>query len=175
MKSGFTWAIAGRSLERLSKQKNKLIEKKQEMKDLGIIVVESSDHKKLKEMCKRTKVVITCVSPYDLYGDPLLYACAKEGTDYIDVTGDHEWVAKSTKKFGEQAKKSGARIINQCGWDSIPYEYLVYEATNKLKSCYDDELKRIDVYLNLTGHFSGGSFLSMVRGIDLKIRASMHT
>ena len=171
MKGEFKWAIAGRSLERLKILKSELTEIKNEMKDLEIIIVDSSDQDSIEEMCKKTKVVIACVGPFEEYGTPLVYACAKQGTDYVDITGEFTWVAKVAKMYAEQAKKSGARIVNQCGWDSVPYEQLTYECSKKLNKNYNQSLERIDIYNEFVGELSGGTFLTARNGFDKKLRS----
>ena len=36
---------------------------------------------------KRTRVVVSTVGPFALYGTALVEACAKNGVDYVDITG----------------------------------------------------------------------------------------
>ena len=36
--------------------------------------------------------MITTVGPYIRYGEPLVAACATAGTDYVDLTGEPEFV-----------------------------------------------------------------------------------
>ena len=43
-------------------------------------------------MAESTRVVITTVGPYINYGEPLVAACAAAGTDYVDLTGEPEFV-----------------------------------------------------------------------------------
>lgn len=39
-------------------------------------------------MAQTTKVVLNCVGPYRLYGEPVVQACVVAGTDYLDVCGE---------------------------------------------------------------------------------------
>jgi len=43
-------------------------------------------------MTARTKVVISTVGPFIHYGEPLVDACIKEGTHYVDSTGESPFV-----------------------------------------------------------------------------------
>ncbi len=66
--------------------------------------------------------MITTVGPYIHYGEPLVAACAAAGTDYVDLTGEPEFVDRMWLGYHEQAKRSGARLVHSCGFDSIPYD-----------------------------------------------------
>ena len=64
-----------------------------------------------------TKVVITTVGPYILYGEPLVAACAAAGTDYVDLTGEPEfvdrmWLAASRAGRAERARGSCTRAAS---------------------------------------------------------------
>src|SRR5205807_225444 len=62
------------------------------------------------------------VGPYIRYGEPLVAACAAAGTDYVDLTGEPEFVDRMWLGYQEQAVATGARIVHSCGFDSIPYD-----------------------------------------------------
>jgi saccharopine dehydrogenase-like NADP-dependent oxidoreductase len=34
------------------------------------------------------RLVIACVGPFRLYGEPVFKACAEAGTDYVDICGE---------------------------------------------------------------------------------------
>lgn len=79
------WAIAGRSESKLSTLKQSLGKGAGE---LPMIVADAGDESALKAMCDQTRVVISTVGPYALYGEPLVKICAETGTDYCDLTGE---------------------------------------------------------------------------------------
>jgi short subunit dehydrogenase-like uncharacterized protein len=111
------WAIAGRDAKKLATVKQKLSshldEKTAEEPD--IILADACDQQSLQKMTSQTRVVITTVGPYALHGEPLIAACVKTSTDYVDITGETIWVAKMIAKYEEQAAKSGAIITNTAG------------------------------------------------------------
>ena len=86
------------------------------------IVADAADPASLKAMVEQAKVVITTVGPYQLYGEPLLAACVAAGTDYADLCGEPVWMRQMIDKYGEDAKRSGARICFSSGFDSIPFD-----------------------------------------------------
>ncbi len=125
------WAMAGRSLEKLAEVRDAI----GAAKDIPLIAADSDDSLALKAMCERARVIITTVGPYQLYGPKLVAACAETGTDYVDLCGEPAWMREMIDAHDETAKKSGARIVFSCGFDSIPFDlgvwYLQQEAVKK--------------------------------------------
>ena len=72
-----SWAIAGRSKDKLQTLKNELGE---DFSKLNIFVCDAFDTQKLNKLCESTKVIATTVGPYALYGEALIKACANIGT-----------------------------------------------------------------------------------------------
>ena len=85
-----------------------------------LVVADADSAEELGAMAARTRVVCTTVGPYLRYGEKLVAACADQGTDYVDLTGEVPFVRTTIDKFDESAKNSGARIVHACGFDSVP-------------------------------------------------------
>ena len=130
-----TWAIAGRDEEKLNELQSKLASK------VDIIIANSDDAASLDKMTKQTQVIISTVGPYLKYGEPLIKSCAENGTDYVDLTGEAIFIKDMMDKYQDTAKQSGARIVNSCGFDSIPSDLGVYftqqQAEEKFSSTCD--------------------------------------
>ena len=75
---------------------------------------------------RRYRTVASTVGPYALYGEPLVRACVEAGTDYCDLTGEPQWIRRMLQKYEAAARKSGARIVHCCGFDSIPSDLGVH-------------------------------------------------
>lgn len=112
------WAMAGRSLAKLAEVRD-LIGAGEET---PLIVADASDPASLDAMAESTKVVLTTVGPYQLYGAPLVAACVKAGTAYADLCGEPGWMREMIDEHQDAAKASGARITFSCGFDSIPFD-----------------------------------------------------
>ena len=117
-----SWAMAGRSVTKLESVRDEM----RISKEIKLIVADSSDPKSLEAMASRTKSLCTTVGPYQLYGDSLLEACVKEGTDYVDLSGEPPWMVDTIDKYNDLSRASGARIVHSCGFDSIPFDLGVY-------------------------------------------------
>ena len=63
---------------------------------------------------------MTTVGPYRLYGSKLVAACARAGVHCCDLTGESPWVKDMIDKHHAEAKRTGAKIVPSCGFDSIP-------------------------------------------------------
>ena len=116
------WAMSGRSLEKLQAVRDEI----GAPADTPLIVADAADPASLNAMVMRTKSVVTTVGPYQLYGEPLVAACADAGTDYLDLSGEPAWMAQMLPLYDAAARASGARILFSCGFDSIPFELGVF-------------------------------------------------
>ena len=152
------WAMAGRS-------EDKLTEIRDEIGAPGttpMIVADASDPASLEAMCKRTKVVLTTVGPYQLYGDALVEACVKTGTDYADLCGEPGWMREQIDKHHQTAKANGARICFSSGFDSIPFDLGVLMLQKEAKKRYGSPAPRVKGRVRaMQGTFSGGTAASL--------------
>src|SRR5205807_5280393 len=101
--------------------------------------------------------------PYVLFGDALVAACAAAGTDYLDLTGEPEFVNTSYVRHHEAAVASGARIVHAAGFDSIPHDLGVYFTVAQLPA---DVALRIAGYVRVNAAFSGGTFHSALTAMS---------
>ncbi len=154
--SNVTWAIAGRDEEKLNELQSKLESK------VDIIIANSKDSASLDEMTKQTKVIISTVGPYLKYGEPLIKSCAENGTDYVDLTGEAIFIKDMMDKYQDTAKQSGARIVNSCGFDSIPSDLGVYFTQTKAEEKFGEACNVIHMRVKAAkGGISGGTIASM--------------
>ena len=64
----------------------------------------------LDALAKKTKLLISTVGPYHLYGTPVVEACAINGTHYLDVTGESAWVYDIVRQYHDLAQRTGAIV-----------------------------------------------------------------
>ena len=148
---GLRWALAGRSLDKLEQVRESL------GLDLELIVVDAADEAALADVVRRTKVVVTTVGPYQRLGGPLVAACAAAGTDYVDLTGEPEFVDLTYVEQHAVAAASGARIVHACGFDSIPHDLGAYFTIQQLEATGPVTMRGV---VRASGTFSGGTFHS---------------
>jgi short subunit dehydrogenase-like uncharacterized protein len=153
------WAIAGRSQNKLNELKISLGTAGEA---LDTLVADAADEDSLHSLCLSTRVIISTVGPYALYGEPLVKVCVALGTDYCDLTGEVQWIANMLERYEDEAKKSGARIVNSCGFDSVPSDLGVYFLQHHAKQKFGQTCSSIKMRVKkMKGAASGGTVASM--------------
>ena len=150
------WAIAGRD-------KKKLINVRDEIADenIPIIIADSFDEMSLTKMTQKTKVICSTVGPYSKYGSLLVKSCIKTNTHYCDLAGEAQWIRKIIDTYHQEAKNKKIRIVNSCGFDSIPSDMGVYFIHKNLPDV-NIKLDKISMRLSgFKGSLSGGTYASM--------------
>lgn len=163
------WAIAARSAARLEELKREL---GPAAATLPVIVADAADVAGLRALVARTRVVVSTVGPYALYGEPLVQVCAETGTDYCDLTGEVQWIRRMIERYEPAARASGARIVHCCGFDSIPSDlgvfFLQQEARRRWGRPADVVKMRVRA---MRGGFSGGTAASLLN-VAKEVRAN---
>ena len=152
------WAIAGRNKDKLSSVKKDLNLNER----VSIIEVDSTNKDSLDSMTSSAKCILTTVGPYQLYGSSLVQSCSVNGTDYVDLTGEPGWMYEMINAHQDTAKKSGARIVFSCGFDSIPFDLGVYFVQQAAQEKYGKPAKHVRGRVKaMNGEFSGGTIASL--------------
>jgi short subunit dehydrogenase-like uncharacterized protein len=144
------WALVGRNRTKL----DAVVARLAAASDAG-------DRAAMNEVAGSTRVIITTVGPYALYGGPLVAACAAAGTDYCDLTGEPEFVDRTWVDHNAEAERTGARIVHCCGFDSIPHDLGAYFTVQQLP---EGVPLTVNGYVKSNARFSGGTFHSAVNG-----------
>ena len=137
----FKWAISGRNKQKLEKLRGKLrkefksevdalsketanaassANKQEYIANLPIIIADVTNEESLKAMLTSTRLVISCIGPYRLVGEKVLQLCALNGTHYVDICGEPDFMERCAFKYYSAAESTGALIVSACGFDSVP-------------------------------------------------------
>ncbi len=116
------FSIAGRSKQKLH---DVLVETCKELENetfmaTPMLICNVDDETDMKRLAREAKVVLNCVGPYRHFGEQVVKACVEAGCDYVDITGEPEFIERMEAKYHETAKATGALIVSTCGFDSIP-------------------------------------------------------
>ncbi len=152
------WAMAGRNEEKLRAVRDEI----GLPEDTPFVVANSDDTQSMQAMVDSARVVLTTVGPYQMYGSELVGLCAKSGTDYVDLCGESVWMRHMIDAYEQDAKKSGARIVFSCGFDSIPSDLGIF----KLQSLAIEKTGKPATHVSgrvrkMKGTFSGGTAASL--------------
>src|SRR5262249_35653993 len=101
----------------------------------------------------------TTVGPYSHYGEPLVAACAAAGTDYVDLTGEPEFVDRMWIAYHAEAERTGARLVHSCGFDSIPYDLGVLYTVGQMPAGVP---LKVQGFVRAKPAISGGTFHSTI-------------
>jgi short subunit dehydrogenase-like uncharacterized protein len=157
--NGCRWAIAGRAREKLLAVRARLAEINPLCADLELLIADVTDRDSLRAVAARARVVVSTVGPYLRYGEPLVAACAAAGTDYLDLTGEPEFVDRMYLAHHETALKTGARLVHSAGFDSIPYDIGALFTVGHLP---EDVPIRLQGFVSASASFSGGTYHSAI-------------
>lgn len=157
-------ALAGRSADRLTAVRAEL---GPAAADWVIIVADADDTAALAAMAASTRVVATMVGPYARYGLPLVEACARAGTDYVDLAGELLFVRDSIDRYHDVARDNGVRIVHSCGFDSVPSDLGVQLTADAAARDDAGELAWATLVVrSVSGGFSGGTLASLIGQVD---------
>ncbi|MBC2900462.1 saccharopine dehydrogenase family protein [Streptomyces cupreus] len=150
---GLRWAVAGRDEGKLERLRERL----PGGENVGVLRADVADAASLRELARHARVVATTVGPYVMYGEELVAACADSGTDYLDLSGEPEFVDLMYVRHDARARETGARLIHAAGFDSVPHDLGVYFTVRQLP---EGVPLTVDGFVTASAMFSGGTFAS---------------
>ncbi|WP_454084427.1 saccharopine dehydrogenase family protein [Georgenia sp. Marseille-Q6866] len=156
--------LAGRSRERLEQVRD----------GLGpvaaawpVVVADAEDDAALAELAASTRVVVTTVGPYSRHGMPLARACAEAGTHYADLAGEVLFIHETSQRLHETARRTGARIVHSCGFDSVPSDLGALLTAERARADGAGELLATTLAVrSASGGVSGGTIDSLRIQVD---------
>ncbi|GJT82598.1 probable mitochondrial saccharopine dehydrogenase-like oxidoreductase [Tanacetum coccineum] len=115
-----TLALAGRNPSKLTQALNWA--HPSYPNNIPIITADISDPLSLTQMASQAKVVLNCVGPFRLYGEKVVKACVESGCDYLDISGEPEFMERMEAVYNDKAAADGSLVVSACGFDSVPAE-----------------------------------------------------
>ncbi len=163
---GLRFGIGGRSQQKLEAVRDGLPDPNG---TIGILVGDSLDPAAMTNVAARSRVVVSTVGPFALYGSELVAACVVNGTQYCDLTAEPQWMRAMIDAHGAHAIETGARIVHSCGHDSIPSDLGVQFLQEAADERFGRPCNRIATRITrMTGGFSGGTAASFLNAMRLR-------
>ncbi|MEV6367599.1 saccharopine dehydrogenase NADP-binding domain-containing protein [Micromonospora musae] len=154
---GLRWALAGRNPDRLAAVRDRLTAIDPTLAELPLLTADTTDPRTLRALAEQTRVVASTVGPFIRHGEPLVAAAATAGTDYLDITGEPEFVDLMYLRHHAEAVRTGSRLVHACGFDSIPHDLGAWFTVRQLPS---DAPITVDGFVRAGGRFSAGTYHS---------------
>jgi short subunit dehydrogenase-like uncharacterized protein len=158
---GLSWALVGRNRGKLEAVRARLAKASPDAPVPDLLEADAADRAALAKVAESARVVITTVGPYALYGEPIVAACAAAGTDYVDLTGEPEFVDRTWVAHHAEAERTGARLVHCCGFDSIPHDLGAYFTVQQLP---EGVPLKVNGYVRSDASYSGGTYHSAING-----------
>lgn len=143
------WAIVGRDQKKLTALADSL-----SIGPSDIIVTSNAEG--IDRAASSSRVALSTAGPFALYGTPLVEACVRNGTSYVDINGEIGWHREMIDRFDKAARAADATLVPSCGFDSIPSDLGAQWMAERLGG----NARRIRCYAALRGGFSGGTVAS---------------
>ncbi|KAL0090409.1 saccharopine dehydrogenase [Phycomyces blakesleeanus] len=130
----FQWAVGGRDFQRLEEVVDDISQKypNSSLPRPSVIVADVVRRESVDEMTRQSKVVLNAVGPFRYMGEYVVRSCVDQGCDYIDVSGEPEFIERMQRTYHDVAVKKNVTIVHSCGFDSVPADLGVL----KLKQLY---------------------------------------
>lgn len=152
------WAIAGRDRAKLEAVKTAL---GAAAEDVEVHVADSRDHAAVATLAAQTRVLLNTAGPFARYGDPIVAACVRARTHYVDISGETPWIRSLIDRYHTQAAAAGTRLIPACGFDSVPSDLGALLVVRHLQATLGAPCRQVTAYFQLAGGFNGGTLASV--------------
>jgi short subunit dehydrogenase-like uncharacterized protein len=162
---GLRFAVAGRRREALEALRA-------EVGAHGVLVAHAGDAAAVGAMVARARVLASTAGPFARYGTHVFQACAGQGVDYVDITGETPWVRQMIDRWHEPAARAGTRLVPFCGVDSVPADLGTLLVASELRRRYGQPTRRVSASFVMRTGLNGGTLDSALGLQDPAARAA---
>ncbi|GAA2349171.1 trans-acting enoyl reductase family protein [Saccharopolyspora halophila] len=124
-----------------------------------------SDPEEVAERLRDIDVVAHCAGPFSATSEPMISACLRSGTHYLDITGEID-VFEAAFARDAQAREAGVVLLPGSGFDVVPTDCLAALVAAELP-----DATRLDLAFQASGGISGGTLKSALEGAGMGGRA----
>jgi short subunit dehydrogenase-like uncharacterized protein len=162
--AGLRWAIAGPRQETLDAARRAA---RAPLADCDLIVAPSQDQAGIDRLVGRSRIVLSTAGPFARYGTPIVDACVRFGTHYVDITGETPWMRDMADRYHDLAAAIGTRIIPACGFDSVPSDLGAWLMARYIRETWGARAAEVRAYFQFSGGLNGGTVASLLQMLDL--------
>jgi short subunit dehydrogenase-like uncharacterized protein len=158
------WAIAGPRRATLEAARGAA---STPIRDSDLHVAPSQDQPAVDALVARSAVVLSTAGPFARYGTPVVDACVRFGTDYVDITGETPWMRDIATRYHDAAASRGTRIVPACGFDSVPSDLGALLMMRELRDTLNASSGEVRAYFQFRGGLNGGTVASLLNMLDM--------
>lgn len=152
------WAIAARNPQKLSRITGQF-----NIDSDRCFRVDTTNSDDVRKIVDQTRIIVTTVGPFSLYGEELIKQCAESGTHYLDITGEVGFIRKMIAKYEDSAIQTGSILIPFSGFDSVPADITAYSLSKEFTAPSKLSIKS---YYSINGGFNGGTIATMLNKFE---------
>lgn len=152
VKKGLKPTLAGRKEPDIKKLADEL--------QLPYLIFDLEDENKMVSHLKDFSLVLNTAGPFSITAKPMVNACLKSKTHYLDITGEievFEWV----KSQGKVAKEVGIILMSGVGFDVVPTDCVADYLKKKMPNANKLQL----AFAGLGGSISHGTMTTMLQNL----------
>ncbi len=157
------WAIAGPRRHTLEAARDAAGAR---LSDNDLVVAASQDQAAVDAVVARSRIVLSTAGPFALYGTPVVDACVRFGTHYVDITGETAWMREIASRYHAPAAARGTRVIPACGFDSVPSDLGAMLMARYLREQLRVPCAEVRAYFRFSGGLNGGTVASLLNMLD---------
>lgn len=153
IRRGLKPILAGRSEEKLKPLAARF--------NLPYQVCDLSNKEALNDLVLGVDAVLHCAGPFMYTAEPMVAACLRNKTHYIDITGEIS-VFEALAAQDRAAKEAGIMLLPGAGFDVVPTDCLAAFLKEKMPSATHLSL----AFMNVGGGISHGTAKTMIENMD---------
>lgn len=162
--AGLRWAIAGPRQETLDAARHAA---RAPLSDRDVFVAPSQDQAAVDAIVARSRIVLSTAGPFARYGTPIVDACVRFQTHYVDITGETPWMREIADRYHEPAAAGRTRVIPACGFDSVPSDLGAWLMARHVRETTGGAAAEIRAYFQFSGGLNGGTVASLLNMLDM--------
>ena len=131
--------------------------------NLDYRVFDLSNTKKLEDTLREVQVVLHAAGPFSQTARPMIEACMRTHTHYLDITGEIG-VFEMAKKLDSSAREAGIMLMPGVGFDVVPTDCLALFLHQQMSDAHHLKL----AFGSVGGGYSRGTAITMAQGAGEK-------
>lgn len=125
-------------------------------------VLDVADLNALKSAIEGSKVVINCAGPFTIFGLKVVETTISAGINYLDITGEQQYIAQVIERFNTLAVNNGCTAIPSCA-----FEYAMVDAAAAMMHDQLAQLESLEATYFIEGMYtSRGTKRSIICALE---------